>query len=399
MPVFARGGAIVPLAPYADNVASLPNALTLKVFPHAIRRDVAVRRRRRGARLPARPVRVHARALHRAPAPRAGDRPARGSYPGQPATRDYTAVFVDVTRPHARDHRRAEGGLHVRRRGAAPCRSPCDMSRAPARASSSTTAARVADRPDPAVTFTLDAPDGLTAGQPGRVVATVTNHGPEAVHDVSVAIPAPAGWTVVRAPRRRRAARWPPATRSRRASPSRPPAPRPTPRMVATATYRNPDGSRSSLPASLTIKPRPVAVTFRVRVPAGMPPGDAVYLPGNIDQLGPWDPGKVAHDRQGRRHLGGRRSPSWTAPRSSTSTRAGPGRRSSGGVTSPASPTAASRSTAARTARCSSTTRRPPGTTRRAPTSTRPSATGATRWSRPRAPRTAARVPPPAPSR
>jgi hypothetical protein len=63
--------------------------------------------------------------------------------------------------------------------------------------------------------------------------------------------------------------------------------------MVATATYRNPDGSRASLPAELSIRPRPVAVTFRVRVPAGMPPGDAVYLPGNIDQLGPWDPGKL----------------------------------------------------------------------------------------------------------
>jgi hypothetical protein len=63
--------------------------------------------------------------------------------------------------------------------------------------------------------------------------------------------------------------------------------------MVATASYRNPDGSRSSLPAELSIAPRPVAVTFRVRVPAGMPPGDAVYLPGNIDQLGPWDPGKL----------------------------------------------------------------------------------------------------------
>ena len=69
--------------------------------------------------------------------------------------------------------------------------------------------------------------------------------------------------------------------------------------MVATATYRNPDGSRSSLPASLTIKPRPVAVTFRVRVPDGMPAGDAVYLPGNIDQLGPWDPGKVRMTDEG----------------------------------------------------------------------------------------------------
>ena len=34
MPVFARAGAILPLAPYADNVETLPDALTLKVFPH-----------------------------------------------------------------------------------------------------------------------------------------------------------------------------------------------------------------------------------------------------------------------------------------------------------------------------------------------------------------------------
>jgi hypothetical protein len=148
------------------------------------------------------------------------------------------------------------------------------------------------------VTFTLDAPDGLTAGSPGRVVATVTNHGRQAVHDLSVAIPAPAGWSVVPtspttrntlAPGEAFAASFTvtPAGSASNAA------------MVATAKYRNPDGSRSSLPAELSIKPRPVAVTFRVRVPAGMPPGDAVYLPGNIDQLGPWDPGKLRMTDQG----------------------------------------------------------------------------------------------------
>ena len=74
MPVFARGGAIVPLAPYADNVATPAGRADAEGVPARSRRDVAVRRRRRGARLPARRVRVDARALHRAPAPRAADR-------------------------------------------------------------------------------------------------------------------------------------------------------------------------------------------------------------------------------------------------------------------------------------------------------------------------------------
>ena len=124
MPVFARAGAILPLAPYADNVASLPDALTLKVFPHGRGDDVALRRRRRGAGLPARrvgptPVRY---SEHRRPTLRIG--PARGTYPGQPATRDYTAVFVDVDLSAPRDRRRGAGGLQLRRRGAHPVGSP-----------------------------------------------------------------------------------------------------------------------------------------------------------------------------------------------------------------------------------------------------------------------------------
>ena len=150
----------------------------------------------------------------------------------------------------------------------------------------------LARRPNPAVTFTLDAPDGLV----GRLTRPRHRHGhqprAQAVHDVSVAIPAPTGWTVVATS----------ATTTQHLAPDAafqvnftvtPAGTASNAEMVATADYRNPDGSPSSLPAELTIQPRPVAVTFRVRVPAGTPPGDAVYLPGNIDQLGPWDPGKL----------------------------------------------------------------------------------------------------------
>jgi glycosidase len=52
--------------------------------------------------------------------------------------------------------------------------------------------------------------------------------------------------------------------------------------------------SAASNEVSQTAEPKLVAVTFRVRVPASTPPSDIVYLPGNIDQLGPWNPGKQA---------------------------------------------------------------------------------------------------------
>jgi hypothetical protein len=35
-----------------------------------------------------------------------------------------------------------------------------------------------------------------------------------------------------------------------------------------------------------------VSVTFKVRVPSNTPAGDTVFIPGDVDQLGPWDPAK-----------------------------------------------------------------------------------------------------------
>jgi alpha-glucosidase len=54
---------------------------------------------------------------------------------------------------------------------------------------------------------------------------------------------------------------------------------------------------RSSVPSNEVVQtttPQLVRVTWRVRVPANTPPGDTVYMPGSIPELGPWDPGKVA---------------------------------------------------------------------------------------------------------
>ena len=43
---------------------------------------------------------------------------------------------------------------------------------------------------------------------------------------------------------------------------------------------------------SQVAEPKLVDVTFQVRVPASTPEGETVFIPGNIDLLGPWNPGK-----------------------------------------------------------------------------------------------------------
>jgi len=57
--------------------------------------------------------------------------------------------------------------------------------------------------------------------------------------------------------------------------------------------------STASNEVTQTAEPKLVQVTFRVRVPASTPPGDTIFLPGNIAPLGPWNPGKQAMEDQG----------------------------------------------------------------------------------------------------
>jgi glycosidase len=63
------------------------------------------------------------------------------------------------------------------------------------------------------------------------------------------------------------------------------------------------DGSLNESAPSNTVsqlaEPKLVQVTFRVRVPASTPPTATVFIPGNIDLLGPWNPGKQAMVDQG----------------------------------------------------------------------------------------------------
>ncbi len=148
------------------------------------------------------------------------------------------------------------------------------------------------EQPAPVVGFALDAPQNLVAGVPSQVVATVTNNGPGTIGHVSVALPQPSGWTVTPTS--------PTDTGTLAAGGSfkatykvTTPTSAKNNAMTGTVGYRDPDGGAVTLPQSLTVQPRPVAVTFRVRVPADTPADADIYLPGSIDQLGPWDPGKL----------------------------------------------------------------------------------------------------------
>jgi hypothetical protein len=57
--------------------------------------------------------------------------------------------------------------------------------------------------------------------------------------------------------------------------------------------------SAPSNEVSQLAEPKLVDVTFRVRVPGSTPDGATIYIPGNIDLLGPWNPGKQALADQG----------------------------------------------------------------------------------------------------
>ena len=291
MPVFARAGGVLPLAPYAHNIETTPkDALTLKVFPHGdggtrLYDDAGEGLDYQKGRYATTSVRY---TEHGQGTLTIG--PSSGRYAGQPSARTYTAEFVDVDRPgHVTvDGRRAASSYDPRthtltvkvpgvsaRHGAVVRHDGRILTRTPA----------------PAVGFTIDS-DGLTAGSPGKVVATVTNNGPGTAGGVSLGLTHQDGWTIEPTS---------PTTRDSLAAGAEfratftvtPPAKASNAQLTGTAAYHDPDGSAVSLPASLSVKPRPVDVTFRVRAPAGTPPGAALYVPGNIDPLGPWDPAKL----------------------------------------------------------------------------------------------------------
>ncbi|MBB4761790.1 TIM-barrel domain-containing protein [Amorphoplanes digitatis] len=299
LPVYVRAGGIVARAQPAANVAAQPpDRLRLTVYPHASGRttvyddagDGLGYRDGRYARIPVRYDEG------RRPALIVG--PVAGAYPGAPAARRYTVEFAGVSRPRV---------VTVAGR-AAPFAYDAGkrllVVEVPATAGTRAVTVTHDGEPltvarQPAVDLTFTAPDGLQSGATSRLVTTARNDGPGAIRALSATVTAPAGWVIT--PRT-------PATASSLApggtftvtydvTPSGP-SPR-TADVVAHLAYRNPDGGAVSLPAALSVPVRPVAVTWRVLAPPGTPAGATLYVPGNITELGPWDPGKQAMTDRG----------------------------------------------------------------------------------------------------
>jgi hypothetical protein len=292
MPVYARAGGIVAQAPAAANIAAQPkDQLKLTVYPHAsgttsVYDDAGDGLSYRAGQYTRTPVRYDEGGLSTLTVG-----PVGGTYPGAPATRRYTVTFADVSRPHvvtvsgssvpwsydAKKHQ-----LTVEVPATATNRSVTVV-----HDGSPLTVAQ-----QPAVDLTFTAPDGLQSGATSTLQVTAHNAGPGTITDLSATITAPDGWVVTPRTPSTAPALAPGDTFTATYDVTPTGASPRTANVVAYLTYQNPDGTTASLPASLSVPVRPVAVTFRVLAPPGTPADATLYVPGNITELGPWDPAK-----------------------------------------------------------------------------------------------------------
>ncbi len=299
MPVYVRAGGIVTQDSGTVNVAHQDKSrLTLTAYPHASGTtsvyedagDGLSYRTGQYARIPARYTEGRLSTMTVGP--------VVGSYPGEPATRHYTVAFADVARPHVvvADGRPApwtyDAVKHL-----LTVTVPATASNRAVTVAHDGAALTVGQQPVVDVAF--NAPDGLQSGATSTLVTTAKNEGPGTITDVAATVDAPAGWVIT--PRTATTAASLAAGATFTATYDVTPtgaSPR-TANVIAHVAYRNPDGTATSLPASLSVPIRPVAVTFRVLAPPGTPPDATLYVPGSIAQLGPWDPAHQAMTYKG----------------------------------------------------------------------------------------------------
>jgi hypothetical protein len=299
MPVYVRAGGIVAQGNGDANVANQDKSrLTLTAYPHASGTtsvyedagDSLSYRTGQYARIPARYTEGRLSSLTVGP--------VSGTYAGAPATRHYTVAFADVARPH------------LVTAGGRPAPWTYDAAKhlltvaVPATASNRAVTvvhdgAGLDIAQQPAVDVAFTAPDGLQSGATSTLVTTAHNNGPGTITNVSASVAPPAGWVITPRGSTTAASLAPGATFTATYDVTPTGASPRTANVIARVAYRNPDGSSASLPASLTVPIRPVAVTFRVLAPPGTPPDATLYVPGSIAQLGPWDPAKQAMTYRG----------------------------------------------------------------------------------------------------
>ncbi|MEU4245003.1 TIM-barrel domain-containing protein [Actinoplanes sp. NPDC026619] len=299
MPVYVRAGGIIAQRPGDTNVAGqAKDRLTLTAYPHATGAtrvyedagDGLGYRTGQFAQIPARYTEG------RAPSLTVG--PVAGTYPGAPTTRHYTVAFADVSRPHTvtAGGRRADFTYDAAKH-LLTVQVPATAS---GRAVTVTHDGKpLAVTPQPAVDVTFTAPDGLQSGATSSLVTTVHNTGPGTIRDLRASVATPTGWVITPRSATTRASLAPGATFAVTYDVTPTGASPRTANVIARVAYRNPDGTTVEAPAALSVPVRPVAVTFRVLAPPGTPPDATLYVPGNIDLLGPWDPGKLAMTNRG----------------------------------------------------------------------------------------------------
>jgi alpha-glucosidase (family GH31 glycosyl hydrolase) len=203
MPVFVKAGGIVPLQPSSGHASTAGSApVTLRVFAggnghYTMYNDAGAGLGYQHGQHTDTPVSYRSRP--------GGSTvvigPARGSYPGAPASRSYTVDLVDVSSPRAVlvDGRPLpasgwsyDSGSHTLQVpvGAVPGHRPVTITQV---------GGTPVQSAEPAATQLTVSPSSslvTTSGKTTTVSATLANRGPGAVNDVSLGLKAPSGWTV-----------------------------------------------------------------------------------------------------------------------------------------------------------------------------------------------------------
>jgi Glycosyl hydrolases family 31/Domain of unknown function (DUF5110)/NPCBM-associated, NEW3 domain of alpha-galactosidase/Carbohydrate binding module (family 35)/IPT/TIG domain len=206
MPVFVRAGGIVPLQPSSGHAAAAGSApLTLRVFAggsgqYTMYDDAGTGLGYQHGQYSDTPISYQSGA---------GTStlvigPTRGSYPGAPASRQYTVDLVDVSKPSSVlvDGRPVpSSGVSGWSYSAATHTLRVPLGSVPVGSSATITQAGgvPVQSAEPAATqLTINPPDSLAtaSGTTTTVSTTLANSGPGAVNGVSLSLDAPSGWTV-----------------------------------------------------------------------------------------------------------------------------------------------------------------------------------------------------------
>ncbi|MHB1876831.1 MAG: TIM-barrel domain-containing protein [Streptosporangiaceae bacterium] len=203
MPVFVKAGGIVPLQPSSGHAQSAGSApLTLRVFAGGHGKYTMYDDAGKG--LGYQQGQYTDTPITYAPGANASTvviGPVRGSYPGAPASRQYTVDLVDVSSPssvHVDGKPLSASGWSY---DGATHTLQVPLGSVPAGRATTVTqvGGRAVTAPEPAATQLTVNPSGslvTTSGASTTVHTTLANSGPGAVSDVSLTLTAPSGWTV-----------------------------------------------------------------------------------------------------------------------------------------------------------------------------------------------------------